>query len=94
MSERVCSRCGATEWYDRGHCKPCTKARAKLWYKANTERARICGEVIPEGSSWHLDHIVPIARGGGHTWENVAVSHATCNIRKGAKLLSPVTAHA
>ncbi len=43
----------------------------------------ICGEAA-ELSDWHLDHIVPIARGGEHSYANVQVSHPLCNCRKGA----------
>lgn len=35
---------------------------------------------------WHLDHVVPLARGGNHLYSNVQVSHPTCNLRKGAKV--------
>ena len=33
---------------------------------------------------WHLDHIVPLATGGEHSYANTAVSHPVCNLRKGA----------
>ena len=26
-----------------------------------------------------IDHIIPIAKGGGHTWDNVQVAHRQCN---------------
>ena len=29
-----------------------------------------------------IDHIVPISKGGGHTWENVQLAHRICNIKK------------
>lgn len=29
-----------------------------------------------------MDHIVPISRGGGHTWDNVQIAHRLCNINK------------
>ena len=34
---------------------------------------------------YHLDHIVPIARGGANSDDNVQLLCATCNLRKGAK---------
>jgi 5-methylcytosine-specific restriction endonuclease McrA len=34
---------------------------------------------------WHLDHVIPIARGGGHTKSNVVASCPTCNMKKGAR---------
>jgi 5-methylcytosine-specific restriction endonuclease McrA len=34
----------------------------------------------------HLDHIVPLARGGEHSYANTQPAHPTCNRRKGAKV--------
>jgi hypothetical protein len=31
-----------------------------------------------------VDHLVPIADGGTHTWDNVALAHRSCNIKRGA----------
>jgi 5-methylcytosine-specific restriction endonuclease McrA len=33
----------------------------------------------------HIDHLIPISKGGPDTLENVRPSHAICNLRKGAK---------
>lgn len=30
-----------------------------------------------------IDHIVPLSKGGGHTWANVQVAHFICNSKKG-----------
>lgn len=32
----------------------------------------------------HIDHLIPIAKGGPDTLENVRPSHAICNLKKGA----------
>jgi hypothetical protein len=34
-------------------------------------------------SGLSVDHRIPLARGGTHTWENVALVHFRCNLRKG-----------
>lgn len=34
-----------------------------------------------------FDHVIPRARGGKTTWENVVASCSPCNLRKGSKLL-------
>ena len=34
----------------------------------------------------HIDHLIPIAKGGPDTLENVRPSHGLCNISKGAKM--------
>ena len=44
----------------------------------------LCGTKVEFGN-WHLDHLTPLSRGGSHTYTNVAVTHSTCNLSKGAK---------
>jgi len=39
-------------------------------------------------SSCHIDHIMPISRGGKNTIENVCISCADCNMKKKAKSIS------
>lgn len=39
-----------------------------------------CGPTYPS-----IDHIVPFAQGGEHTWNNVQLAHFMCNSKKGAK---------
>lgn len=43
----------------------------------------ICGPTYPS-----IDHIVPMSRGGEHSWNNVQVAHRSCNTMKGAKQLN------
>ncbi|UPW09799.1 HNH endonuclease [Gordonia terrae] len=48
------------------------------------------GEVLPEWEYPHpgsasLDHIVPLSKGGSHTYDNVQLAHLKCNLRKGAR---------
>jgi 5-methylcytosine-specific restriction endonuclease McrA len=50
----------------------------------------ICGVVAPP-EAFHLDHVVPLARGGPDTPANVKVAHDACNGRKGSLLLEEMT---
>jgi 5-methylcytosine-specific restriction endonuclease McrA len=45
-------------------------------------RCGICGEVI-EGE-FHVDHVVPLSRGGEHSYANTQAAHPACNLRKAA----------
>ncbi len=44
----------------------------------------IC-QLPADPSDWHLEHVIPLARGGEHSYANIAVSHPACNMRKGSK---------
>lgn len=41
------------------------------------ESIKICGENYPS-----IDHVIPLAHGGKHQWENVRLAHLSCNIAK------------
>lgn len=42
-----------------------------------------CGK--PLGRDFHLDHIVPLSRGGEHSDSNLQLLRAKCNLQKGTK---------
>lgn len=39
------------------------------------------------GEQATIEHLVPVSKGGTHTWENVALACRDCNFRRGAKSL-------
>jgi hypothetical protein len=41
----------------------------------------ICREDV-DPFDYHIDHIVPLARGGSHTYGNTQVAHPLCNLQK------------
>lgn len=59
--------------------------RSTVWLR-DGGICHLCGQAA-DPSDWHLDHIVPLARGGQHSYTNTAVSHPRCNLSKGARLL-------
>jgi 5-methylcytosine-specific restriction endonuclease McrA len=67
------------------------KVTQKLTRKAIYERDQytcyLCGKKFTEGHLT-LDHVVPLSRGGGNSWENLATCCRQCNWDKGDKLLS------
>lgn len=40
----------------------------------------------PDPMSPSLDHILPLSKGGTHTYENVQLAHLTCNVSKGNRI--------
>lgn len=44
----------------------------------------------PDKMSPTLEHIIPLSKGGTHTWDNVAPSHLLCNDRKGNDTIEEV----
>lgn len=43
-----------------------------------------CGEIV--GKNYHVDHVVPLARGGSNWPDNLVISCPTCNMRRRDKL--------
>lgn len=58
--------------------------RAKVWAR-DLGRCGICGRPC-EAAAWHLDHIIPLSKGGTHEYANVQVAHPKCNMHKSAAL--------
>jgi 5-methylcytosine-specific restriction endonuclease McrA len=44
----------------------------------------VCNEFI--AGDFHVDHIVPLSRGGAHAYINVQPAHPMCNLKKGARV--------
>lgn len=49
---------------------------------------KLCGGPVDVGadpnSDWYpsVDHVIPLSRGGTHTWDNVQLAHRRCNTEK------------
>jgi 5-methylcytosine-specific restriction endonuclease McrA len=54
-------------------------------YERDEGRCHLCGALVPR-DAFHIDHVVPLVRGGADTPANVAVAHPSCNHRKGARV--------
>ncbi|MCU1423995.1 MAG: endonuclease [Microbacteriaceae bacterium] len=63
------------------------RRRIALTRQAALDRyGHVCGYCGKHGDT--LDHVVPRARGGTHTWDNVLIACFRCNNKKSDKLLS------
>lgn len=64
---------------DQGVCHIC--GLRCLWDDYITrDGVVICGEWYPS-----IDHVIPLAKGGYHSWENVKLAHRRCNTIKSDK---------
>jgi 5-methylcytosine-specific restriction endonuclease McrA len=91
-----CNRCQDRRWAaDSRHKRRVWKARAQatevispeVVFKRDGYRCRICGGKTrgkhPNPKAPTIDHIVPLSKGGDHSYLNVQCAHWDCNTRKG-----------
>ena len=55
-------------------------------YKRDRDICYLCGQKVKKAER-HLDHVIPLSRGGSHSEDNLRVTHAKCNLLKGTKLV-------
>lgn len=58
-----------------------------LFSSATSYHCEYCKEEIHDCSTFHLEHIIPISKGGTNETHNLAISCGNCNARKLAKLV-------
>jgi 5-methylcytosine-specific restriction endonuclease McrA len=69
----------------RGSVGRHTVADERRQYERQRGRCYWCGVSVP-WSAKHVDHVIPVARGGSNGPENLVIACASCNLSKGAKL--------
>lgn len=67
---------------DAGVCYLCGR-------RCNAEDYVMNGETFIAGD-WYpsIDHVIPLAKGGKHSWDNVRLAHRRCNSLKSDKIVS------
>lgn len=65
---------------DKGLCYLCGKPCDWNDQSWNEQGIFLAGDNYPS-----IDHVVPLARGGKHEWNNVKLAHRICNAKKWAK---------
>lgn len=58
----------------------------QLMWKSLPHTCSRCGKRIESIRDMHVDHIIPLAKGGADTVDNMQLLHKACNLSKGAKL--------
>lgn len=62
---------------DKGVCHLCEGVTSYNDYKRCDKEHFIVGESYPS-----IDHVLPVSKGGTHTWDNVRLAHHRCNTVK------------
>lgn len=57
----------------------------KAIYERDGGRCRHCGGPVHPQEIWHVDHFIPLAKGGTNDLENLVLSCIRCNLEKAAK---------
>lgn len=63
-----------------------TKEDIKRIYDSQNGKCLYCS--IEVGNKYHIDHIVPLSRGGTNSPDNICIACIQCNLEKSYKLLS------
>lgn len=63
--------------------KRSTRVRELLW-NSYPHICGICGNQIDLFDEMHVDHIIPLSRGGKDILANLQLTHAKCNLKKGS----------
>lgn len=71
--------------YERPLRVPVPAATKRAVVERDGMVCQLCGDEIPDGDL-HIDHIQPVARGGGNELNNLQAAHSRCNISKGARV--------
>ena len=54
--------------------------------RRDKNRCGICGTIVAIGME-SLDHVLPLSRGGEHSYRNVQLAHKRCNSSKGDRII-------
>lgn len=74
--QRLYQRDGGTCWLCGGACD---------WKDYVEDNGTIiCGDNYPS-----IDHVIPLSKGGKHSWSNVKLAHRLCNTVKGDRVCPP-----
>ena len=87
-----CIGCGKRTIKESKFCFDCVKrnmvTRGKLFRRQGRRCAACSATGTDDGWQFHLDHIMPLSRGGKHEESNLQVLCAACNLSKGTKTMA------
>lgn len=60
--------------------------RRSVVFERDKGMCGICVTPVDPASPWEVDHVIPISKGGAHSYANVQLSHRSCNRSKAARM--------
>ena len=77
--------CTISQYNSKQQRKVMSKALRDLIAERDNYTCQICGKYMPDGVGLHIDHIIPISKGGKSIQSNLQVLCSKCNGRKSKK---------
>lgn len=77
--------CTRREYHSKNQRKLMTPSLRKQIMERDGYRCQMCGKFMPDQVGLHIDHIVPVAKGGKTVPSNLQVLCSRCNGSKGKK---------
>lgn len=74
----------ASQWNSAGPKHTREKSVRKMLWNSYPHICGICGKQIDSFDEMHVDHIIPLSRGGKDIIANLQLTHAKCNLKKGS----------
>lgn len=74
--------CTLSEYFSKEQRKLMTKDLREKIARRDNYTCQICGKYMPDGVGLHIDHIIPISKGGKSVPSNLQVLCSKCNGRK------------
>lgn len=76
--------CSLSAYHSKEQRKLMTAALRKSIAERDNYTCQICGKYMPDGVGLHIDHIIPVKKGGKSVPSNLRVLCSKCNGRKSA----------
>jgi len=85
---RVTARKGSRARYARKHGAFIEHVDPRIVFDRDKGICGICRQLVERSGSWHIDHVIPLSKGGRHAYDNVQLAHASCNCKKRDKIVA------
>ena len=85
--EKTGYECNLYRWHSKEQRRFMTPELRRQIMERDGYTCQICGRYMPDGTDIHIDHIIPVSKGGKTVPGNLQVLCSKCNISKGARIL-------